>query len=622
MKRLILGLALAALACSSARTVSIGDERFKANDFDGAVAAYEAALKESPQDAEIAQKLAAARRNSAVQRAAAAESALEAGKLDRAESEIRVALARDPSNERAQAASRRLATLRDEVVRQIGRAREAIDRSEPQAAYKILDSISRYGSSYPEIKILTDQVADRYCRELLQAADAFGRAGEWTRARATLEHAAEIAHRVPDLAPAVAAAQVDVRVLELMDQGLKLKSMDDLAGALNRFETAYKLKPSAPEVAAAYASARSALAATYVARAGEAAQASLPIQAYVWMAKAADIDPELAELKEIRAGVCRAAARAMMVRADEAFRKGQVGLEWVRVRQAKIIDPELPDIDKALRDATARLERAIRPAILVEKFQNATAHGGREIRLASEAYRTLQTIADRGRFATVLDEGSLKIHRQENADFVPEIVVRGTLERFEIVHHPDVSQNEMKEYYTENTYYDIFTGKETRVTEKRTHNYDVVTKKVTAVGRLVYEIYDTENKTALASGELDENYVKEDKVVQGNAQAGIPADPMEIPADAVIADELHNKIKSRLLNAIQADLGWTGKKLYAMYLKYRESDDTDAAVSYAVLACRSLIACGRRAMAEDLEFILKKTGFALQSEKLETDYIR
>lgn len=620
MRRIGVALALALAACVAGSPAGNGDKHFQEKDFDAAVAAYEAALKNDPANAELNLKLSAAKRQSSLTHQGHAEAALERGDLDLADREIRIALQRDPNNDSAQSLLRRIASLHQEVQRQIGAARESMTGREFQNAYKVLESISKYQKSYPEIGILLGQVADRYCRELRDAALAFGRAGDWPKAYKILDHATEVAVRAPELQSTVKATQVDVRVMELVDQGLRLKSQDDLIGALNRFETALKLKPEATEVVEGYTTTRRLLAETYVTRASEATEAKQPLLAYTWMRKAKDVDPD--SVVEIQSTVCAAAAKAMILKSEEAFRKGLVGLEWLRLKQAQAIDPDHPKLDQYLKDTQARLDRAIRPTILVEKFQNASRFAGHEIRLASEAYRQLQSVSGNGRLATVLDEGAMKLHKQENENFIPELIVRGTLERFEIVHHPDAVQNESKEYFAENTYFDVFTNKETRVTEKRVHNYNIVTKKVEGVARLVYEIYDTENKSVLAGGVLDEAFTKEDKVVAGNKQAGVAEDPLELPADPVLSEQLYGSIKSRLLGAIQADLGWTGKKLYAMYQKAKESDDADSAVSYGVMAARSLLAGAREPLPQDLEFILKKTGYSMKDGTINPDLIR
>jgi tetratricopeptide (TPR) repeat protein len=620
MRRIGVAVSLVLLGCVSGSPVTNGDKYFAEKDYDSAVAAYEAALKNDPVNAELNLKLSAARRHSSALHQGLAEVALDRGDLDLAYGEIKVALLRDPNNDKAQAVSRRIASLHQEIQSQIERARRSMNDREYQNSYKVLESISKYQKTYPEISILLGQVADRYCRDLLDAAQSLGRAGDWTKAYGILDHASEVAVRVPELQSNVKATQVDIRVMELVDQGLKLKSQDDLVGALNRFETAYKLKPEAIEVVEAYTTTRHAVALTYVTRANEAAEAKQPLLAYTWLRKAMDVEPE--SVTEIKSTICHEAAKALILKSEEAFRKGLVGLEWLRLKQAQAIDPEHPKLDKYVKDTQARLDKAIRPTILVEKFQNASRFQGHEIRLASEAYRQLQAVSSSGKLATVLDEGALRIHKQENEAFVPEIVVRGTLERFEIVHHPDAVQNESKEFFAENTYFDVFTNKETRVTEKRVHNYNIVTKKVQGVARLVYEVYDTENKAALSSGVLDETFSKEDKVVAGNKQAGVAEDPLELPADAVLAEQLYNALKDRLLSSIQADLGWTGKKLYAMYQKAKESDDADAAVSYAVLSARSLSACAREPLAQDLDYILKKTGYSLKDGKINPDFIR
>jgi hypothetical protein len=137
-----------------------------------------------------------------------------------------------------------------------------------------------------------------------------------------------------------------------------------------------------------------------------------------------------------------------------------------------------------------------------------------------------------------------------------------------------------------------------------------------------FEVYDVEHRFTLGASALDVSFAKEDQVVVGNREAGVADDPLELPADEELAEELYGQVKERLLNAVRAELGWTGRKLYVSYRRAREIDDADAAVSYAVLALKSQMSSGAVTLDEDFDYLFKKTGFSLKDGRQDWDLVR
>ena len=620
MRRTATALFLALLAgCASDKTVLEGDRKFEARDFDAAAEAYGKAAADSPGDAALAAKLDAARKNAATAHAERAAQAAEAGDLDGALAEIGMSRKRDPGNARYGADEKKYGDLRAEVAAQLVKAKAAAD---PEVAHRILTSVSRYGATFPEIGIRLAQAGDRYVRRLLAAAEDLGKAGEWLKSQIALEHAAEISAKDPQLSDLVKTTRTNVRVLELLDQGYRLKAQGDVEAALARFTTAQQLRPDAAEAIAAVKSTRRALAETLVAAARDARDAEDPIGAYAWLARAEATDPEAAGAEEISALVREDAARALVLKATDAGKRGLTGLEWLRLAEARAIRPEDPAIDRAWRDVSAKIDKAMRPVILVKSFRNATRQGGREVRLAAETYRLLQQQAANGKLATILDEDAYAIFLKENPGFTPDIIVKGTLERFDLIHHPDRHTPEFRTYDKRVTYLDITGSKYVDGIEQRTYYYTITEKSATGVAELSYEIYDVGNRTPMSADMVKGDLRREDRVVAGNKEAGVAEDADEMPADETLQDELQTQLKDKLLLRIRTDLDWVGKRYYTAYERARESGTIDVAISWAVIAMRSLQAAGRPALAEDNEFVLKRTGWSLSENKLVPEHLK
>ncbi|MBI2920168.1 MAG: hypothetical protein HYY18_03675 [Planctomycetes bacterium] len=608
----VLSFALLA-GCASEKLVTEGDRKFEGRDFDGAAEAYAKAAEDAPADRELATKLDAARQNAAIAHAERAAEAAERGDLDRALAEIGVSRKRDAGNPKYASDEKKYKGLKAEVAATLAKART---ESDPAEAYRMLSSVARYRDAFPEIGIRLEQARDGYVRRLLASAEDLGKSGQWLKSQTLIDYATEISAKSAPLSEMVKATKTNVRVLELLDQGYKLRSQEDLEGALSRFQTAAELRPDAGEAVSAVVSTRRALSVAYAGKAKEAREETDDLAAYAWYARAADMDPEAPEVEDIAAEVKRGAAKALVARAAEAGKRGLTGLEWLRLAQARAVMPDDPAIDRDYRVATTKLDRAMRPIILVKTFRNATRHEGREVRLAAETYRLLQQQAGNGKLATIMDEDAYQIHLKENPSFTPDLIVKGTLERFDLMHHPDRTESQFKEYDKRVTFLDLQGKNYVEGIEKRTYHYTVTDRRVTGVGHLSYEIYDVGARSVMGADTVNGDLLREDRVVAGNKEAGVADDPNEMPADEALQDELQTQLKDRLLEKMRQELGWVGRRYYTAYERARESGNTDAAVSWAVIALRSLQAADKPAVASDIDFVLKRTGWNMKEGRL------
>lgn len=610
--------ALALSACSTSSNVSEGDKRFETRDFDGAVEAYGKAAQASPGDSDVARKLEAARKNAATAHAERAAEAAERGELDRALEEIATARRQDPASERCAADEKKLKALREDVAAQL----ESAKRASGEKAFQILSSIERYKPTFPEIPIRLAQARDASVKALLAAAEDFGKAGEWLKSQYVIEHAQEISANQPQLAAAIKETKTNVRVLELLDQGWKLKTQDDLEGALQRFQTAMELRPDAPEVAAGLASAKRGLGEKWVASAREAHDNGDAIASYAWLVRAQAMDPEAPGVEEIAATVRRDAAKELTVKADDAAKRKLPGLEWLRLAQAKAVMPEDADLARKAMEAGTKLDRAARPNVLVKDFRNATQQNGREVRLASESYRLLQQLAGNGRHATVMDEDAWQVFLKENPGLTPDIVVKATLERFDLIHHPERRTPQFREYQKRVTYLDVNGSKYVDGTETRTYYYDVIDKSLDGIAELAYEIYDVAARAPLSSDTVRGDLHRDDRVVKGNREAGVDEDPDETPADATLNNELQTQLGDRLMERLRAELGWFGKKYYTAYERARDAGQAELAVSNAVLAIRSRVNAGLQVLPADVDWVKRRTGWDMTTGKIDAENLK
>ncbi|MEK7469518.1 MAG: hypothetical protein AAB074_19260 [Planctomycetota bacterium] len=610
--------ALSLAACSSSSSVSEGDRRFQDRDFDGAVEAYGKASQSAPGNTDVARKLEAARKNAATAHAEKAAEAAERGELDRALAEIATARRQDAASERCAADEKKYKSLRADIAAQIERAGKAGG----EEAFRILASIERYKSTFPEIPNRLAQARDASVKALLAAAEDFGKAGQWVKSQVALEHAQEIGASQPALAAVVKETKTNLRVMELLDQGWKLKTQDDLEGALQRFQTAVDLRPDAPEAMKGLVAAKRGLGEKWVASAREAHDNGDAIAAYSYLARAEAMDGGAPGIDEIAATVRKNAAKELVVKAEDASKRKLPGLEWLRLQQAKAVLPGDEELARKVADAGTRLERAARPLVLVKGFRNGTNQAGREVRLASEAYRLLQEMSGNGRHATVMDEDGWEVFLKENPGLTPDLMVKGTLERFDLIHHPDRKTPQFKQYKKDVTYLDL-TGKSyVNGTETRTYYYDIIDRSVGGTAALAYEVYDVAARQALAVDSLRGDTNRADRIVAGNAEAGVDEDPNEIPADGELMNEMQTQLRDRLLERLRGDLGWFGKKYYTAYERARDAGQMDLAVSNAVMAIRSRTSAGLQNLPQDVDWVRRRTGWDMAAGKIDAENLK
>ena len=610
--------ALTLAACSSPSNVSDGDRRFQERDFDGAVESYAKAAQSAPGNTDVARKLEAARKNAATAHAERAAEAAERGELDRALEEIATARRQDAASERCAADEKKYKALRADVAAQIERASKAGG----EEAFRILTSIERYKPTFPEIPIRLAQARDASVKALLAAAEDFGKAGQWLKSQVAVEHAQEISANQPALAAVVKATKTNLRVMELLDQGWKLKSQDDLEGALQRFQTAVELRPDAPEAMKGLVAAKRGLGEKWVASAREAHDNGDAIAAFSFLARAEAMDGGATGIDEIAATVRKNAAKELIAKAEDASKRKLPGLEWLRLSQAKAVLPGDEDLARKVADAGTKLDRASRPLVLVKGFRNGTNQNGREVSLASEAYRVLQEMSGNGRHATVMDEDGWEVFLKENPGLTPDLMVKGTLERFDLIHHPDRKSPQFKQYKKEVTYLDL-TGKNyVNGAETRTYYYDIIDRSVDGTAKLAYEVYDVAARQALAVDSLRGDTRRQDRIVAGNAEAGVDEDPNEIPADGELMNEMQTQLRDRLLERLRGDLGWFGKKYYTAYERARDAGQSELAVSNAVLAIRSRTNAGLQNLPLDVDWVKRRTGWDLTAGKIDPENLK
>ncbi|KAF0244143.1 MAG: hypothetical protein FD180_2771 [Planctomycetota bacterium] len=606
------------LAACSSSNVADGDRRFQDRDFDGAVEAYGKAAQSSPGNADLERKLETARKNAATAHAERAAEAAERGELDRALSEIATALRQDSASERCATDEKKYKTLRADVAAQLERAKKAGG----EEAFRVLSSIERYKATFPEIPIRLAQARSDSVKALLAAAEDFGKAGQWLKSQLALEHAQEISANQPALSSVVKDTKTNLRVMELLDQGWKLKSQGDLEGALTRFYDAVALRPDAPEAMKAAVAAKRGLSEQWIASAREAHDNGDAIAAYAFLARAEAMDRGAPGIDEIAATVRKNAAKELVAKADDASKRKLPGLEWLRLSQAKAVLPEDEALARKLADAGTKLDRSSRPLVLVKGFRNGTNQNGREVRLASEAYRLLQEMSGNGRHATVMDEDGWEVFLKENQGLTPDLMVKGTLERFDLIHHPDRKTPQFKQYKKDVTYLDL-TGKAyVNGTETRTYYYDIIDRSIDGTATLAYEVYDVAARQPLAVDSLRGDTRRADRIVAGNAEAGVDEDANEIPADAELMNEMQTQLRDRLLERLRADLGWFGKKYYTAYERARDAGQMELAVSNAVMAIRSRVNAGLQNLPQDVDWVRRRTGWDMTAGKIEPENLK
>jgi hypothetical protein len=455
----------AALALDGCRSLDAerGDQRAAVGDWDGAVAAYRAAVLDQPDNRRVAAALDAAERRAAAERVRRGNDRLAAGDLPLAVGLYEEAVRLDPLSQLARAAVARARPRLEEARRAIVEGRMRLESGDAIGAERTLAPLRAFKEGFPEVAELYAKARKSAAAALRERAAKLLEGGDVARANDALAQAkqletAETAEPValaaasgagPDAKVLIGAPALDAygeaaaQVKALTDglprnrpQGLAKPEdyalpEEKLPALRTAVEAALAARPAGERQPAWLAHGRLCLQMTLDVAAThhmETAKHSLEVgqilDAYRELEAARALDREqtiLAQYSETATAIRMNTAKALLLAADRAEADGLHHLAKLRARQATEVDPAAA---RAAAEVVARADaRGGAPCIAVLPFQNYTGRDGLEERFYARLVRKLEADGAAGVLAFDL------YRKRKEAGLLPPLaaIVRGEL---------------------------------------------------------------------------------------------------------------------------------------------------------------------------------------------------
>lgn len=343
--------------------------------------------------------------------------------------------------------------------------------------------------------------------------------------------------------------------------------------------------------------ARAAAARDRRAKALALRDAGEPVAAAGWLLRAAELDAEAARGPEAEA--LRAAAAAELERrAREAREAGLPGLAWICDREARELAPG---------DALPAEEPFPPPTLLVRGFGDATASPETARRLSALAVAVLRDRSRGGRLARIVVEES-----------AADLVVEGTLERFEVARLPDRVETGVKYVGAETSWNDG----EPPAFEVFRVEYPITRRSIEGSASITLRIRVPGDAEPILETTVPAHLRYDDTVIRADPGAGIEGDPDETPGEEELRARLRRSLEEALEERLRGEFEWFGHARYRAYCRARTAGDHPRAVSEAVAALRALSEAGRARLDEDVDYVKEQTGWSLRTNRIVPEFLR
>jgi len=575
-----------------------GQEFVKENRWEEAIVYFEKALKEEPDNQEYKDALTLARQNAAKARLVKVKQALPAAEknfpaLERYSKEISALHAMDPNNAEINALR---ATVEGKINAQRTNLKNLYQQSEIDiqkedwlAAFKKLTQVNQIFPNYEDTAGRLRRVQQEGVRSLYQQASNFGKQEEWKTAAETFKAAMEINPNFLDVAKQYRDATQKDNAKYYVSEAAKAETAQRWERAIFLYEKAIEYPQGDPSVGNKLDAIKTKASQQYFEDSIKLLKAAKLYESLKKLELAGNYTPSLKGdplYKEQANNLCE----ALMKRSVKLLEKEMWGNGLVWLQKIEKLNPNYPDLFQKMIEVKDAINKRIRKSIAVFDFGSPSSEKDAGKIAANKLIAYLHKnasgdlrIIERENLQSILREmqlsqtGLVDIKTAQSVGKMRGIdtFIMGDVLHFSskytdnpsisqvkvLVDEEDVRNPEFSDWLMLNPKPSANDLKNAPPRTIKKRNYQFISykqgvAKINALLEISFKLVDTQTGENIFADTVAGKLVKDDKYQDGVPIAKIIQDPLELPTEAEVLDELtNNKISemgSRVLKHFQS----------------------------------------------------------------------
>jgi len=571
------------VACAVSESYKTGMELTKDNRWEDAIGYFEVAIKEDPGNQDYLQALKKAKQEAAKRRYERARQQLSSAPdtvpdLEKIAKESAAALKLDPENQDIKA-------FHDKLIGRIGKLREMASTFYAQAdkdmqkedwlsALIKLKQVNKIYPGYEETGAKLAKIAQDGAKMLYQQGIALGKQEEWKMAAEAFKNAMEINPNYFDVAKQYEMAKSRDNVDYFLASANAAVKNENWERAIYMYERALGYQPENQNIVKAMADLKQKTGLLYFEDAKQLTKQGRYYDAFKKIEKAKNYVPALLSDPAYKEFAKLFTAK-LVEKGDKYFERELWGNALIWYQYAEALNPTHPELFQKLLDVKDNINKRIKKSVAVFDFgspaNNRDAGKIAANKLVSYLHKNASVdikIMERENLQSILREmqlGQTGIVDMKAAQSLGKVrgidtFIMGEVLTYAAKTTDNVSTSQLKVLVDEeeipNPEFSFWQMTNRRPTDEdlknapprtiKKRNYQFIPyrhgmAKITASIEISYKLVDTATGENIFSTTVSGRLVKEDQYQDAVPAANIPNDPLELPTELEVLDELTNQ---------------------------------------------------------------------------------
>ncbi|PKN69869.1 MAG: hypothetical protein CVU54_07490 [Deltaproteobacteria bacterium HGW-Deltaproteobacteria-12] len=569
-----------------------GQEFVKDNRWEEAIAYFEKAVNEEPGNQEYKDALTRAKQDAAKARLAKVRQSLGAGEqnlpaLEKIAKDIDVMAAMDPENSDIKAVRNnvngKINDLKSSLKNLYQQAEIDMQKEEWTAAIAKLNQINKIFPNYEDTGSRLVKSRQEGVKTLYQQANNLGRQEDWKMAADVFKMAMDINPNYLDVSRRYEDARLKDNLNYYMSEGAKAEAAKNWERAVILYEKAHDYPSVDPALGAKLEKLRAKLGQIYLDDSVKLVKQGKLYAAMKKMEMARKFMPSMQNDPLYKENLT-VACDALMKRAEKLIEKELWGNALIWMQKVEAVNPNYPELFQKMIEVKDAINKRIRKSIAVFDFSSPSSEkdAGKIAANKLIAYLHKNASADlriieRENLQSILKEmqlsqtGLVDIKTAQSVGKMRGIdtFIMGDVLHFStkytdapslnqvkvLVDEEDVRNPEFSDWLMINPKPSAEDLKNAPPRTVKKRNYQLISYKqgaarINALLEISFKLVDTQTGENIFASTVAGKLIKEDKYQDGVPIAGIAQDPLELPTEAEVLDEITNSKVSEMGSGI------------------------------------------------------------------------